>query len=397
MSPLHDGGGCGRAALLFAFFLLTPSCEQVQKYLGLAGVIGYLAASFVILRLAERHAFPRLRPRLSEARATWLAVGTLVLLVFVFLTVYPRVNIAQPGHGSDLDDELDLAVTRLLAGQDPYSARTYLGNPVNLFPGEILLAAPFVLALGGSAYQNLFWLAALLVAARGQLGSVREALLWFWTLLGLSPVVLQQLVTGSDHVTNAAHVMIGALLLAQVRPGRVGYAPVLGAVLLGVGLSSRANFVLLVPLLVALVARRTDWQRAAALCGLIAVVTALVTLPFLVRDPDGFAPLSQLAKATRFDGDWPVAGVLMPGVTAAVAAALAFRRDAGAVPCFLLSCAIVQAVPVMWLTVLGSIRSESISLVYTSYGTFYLGFGTLALWPRLTPARPVASRAGPSA
>lgn len=382
MSPEESRGARSAALPLFAFFLLTPSCEQVQKYLGVAGVIGYLGVGFLVLHVANRSALPRMRRALSEVHATWFAVGTLALLLVIFLSVYPQVNTPLPGRGSDLDDELDVAVSRVLAGQDPYAARTYLGNPVNLFPGEILLAAPFVLALGASAYQNVFWLAVLLIVARWQLRSVTDALLWFWTLLALSPVMLQQLVTGGDHVTNGTHIMLGSLLLAQVRPGRVGCAAASGAILLGIGLSSRANFVLLFPLIVGLLLRRTDWRRAVALSGLIGVITTLVTVPVLFRAADGPGPFSQLEKAIRFDGGWPLTSVLMPAATAAIAAALAFRRDAGVVPRFLLHCAAVQTIPVMWLTVLDSTRAGAVSLTYTSYGAFYLAFGTLALWPR---------------
>jgi hypothetical protein len=285
---------------------------------------------------------------------------------------------------------------RLLGGLDPYSARTYQGNPIDLLPGEILLAMPFVLILGNGAYQGLFWLSALFIAARWKLRSGVEALMLLWTLLIVSPVVLQQLVTGGDHVTNPIHVLVAMLLLGEAtRRDEITRAPVVGALLLGVGLSSRVNFLLLLPLMMTRLWRRAGWRRALALGASIATVTVLVTLPFFLRDPVGFPALAQFEIARRYDLVHPVGAALMPPVAAVVAVALALARDTGDLSRWLGRCAITQAVPVCWLAALDSFHAGAPRFAYMGYGTFYLCFGALALWPRATG--PVEAGPGPRA
>jgi hypothetical protein len=370
--------------LLFAFFVLTPSCEQVEKYFGLLGVVAYLALGGAVLHEVLGH-LGRLRSRLTERHALGIAVCTLVLVTVAFLVVYPRVNSARPGEGSDLDDEIDLAAGLIVHGDDPYRARTYLGNPIDLLPGELLLGLPFVVVLGRSAYQNLFWLAVLFGVAWSRLRDARDALLLWWLLQAASPVVLQQVMTGGDHVSNAVHVMTGTLLVARAKPsGALGW-PVLGGVgLLGLGLSSRANFSLLLPLVVGLLVRRAGWRRALGLTALVVGVAVAVTVPFYLRDPAGFVWLGQLATVTRFDGAAGLGGAsLMLVVAGGVALLAATRVDAGNVDSFLRRAAIVQAVPVWWLVVLNSLHAGRPVLLYTGYGTFYLCFGALALWPVL--------------
>ena len=62
---------------------------------------------------------------------------TALLLLALFVVVYPRVNTTTPGRGSDRDEALNLAATELLDGRYAYYPATYLGNPISPLPGAI--------------------------------------------------------------------------------------------------------------------------------------------------------------------------------------------------------------------------------------------------------------------
>lgn len=71
----------------------------------------------------------------------------------------------------------------------------------------LLFDTPFVL-LGNSAYMNLFWLAIFLFVCREELRDARQALLLFWVVLALCPQVMQQVVTGGNHLANGLFTMV---------------------------------------------------------------------------------------------------------------------------------------------------------------------------------------------
>src|SRR5208337_1689916 len=226
--------------------LVIPSLLQVQRYCGNAGGMRNLLAAPSILWIGYKHVFLRLLPKINERDAFWLAVGTLIAVLVVFVCLYPVAKAGIVGRGSDADNALNIATRALLKGRYPYYQSTYLGNPISPLPGSLLLAVPFVL-LGNSAYQNLFWIAAFFVMAREWLASGRLALLLLWTILALSPVVWWELVTGGDILSNSIYVLV--LLLVLVRsipnPNLTALSKTPLAMLFGIGISSRANFALL--------------------------------------------------------------------------------------------------------------------------------------------------------
>src|SRR5439155_5860118 len=158
----------------FVLILFLASSGTVQQYLGLAGVAAYLGGLVVAVPVLERLALPFFLGRVSERRALQLALATYVVLVVAFAIVYPHANSHGATAGSDRDDAADIATRHLFHLQYPYSTPTYLGNLVSQLPGALLLDAPFV-ALGRSAYQNLFWLPMLFLVLRRVAGSDRVA------------------------------------------------------------------------------------------------------------------------------------------------------------------------------------------------------------------------------
>ena len=375
------------AAAGFALSAFIPSTAVVQRHLGLAGVIGYLllASAALLLLLKVRHPLARFASRITESQALWLAGLTFLLLLVAFLVVYPVADSGSFGGGSDNDDALDNAVTELLHGRYPYYPETYLGNLPAQLPGALVLAAPFVL-LGTSAYQNLFWLLAFFVAMKRVFGDGRLALLLLWALLALSPVVLYEVLVGSDRLANSLYVLLAVLWMVRAisQPDRTGWKAVVPAVFLGVALASRANFLLLLPLIFAAMVRAAGWKRATAYAAITGATFLLLTLPLYLYDPPGFSPLYAAAKLDQLDPVLPSAGLLLPLAGLIVALLLAVRKPAGRESGTLLrDCALVLALPVLSGILLLSIRVAAPAFAWASYGTFFLFFGAVAFWEDL--------------
>jgi hypothetical protein len=217
--------------------LAVPSVFVVHKYGGWLSVLIYVVLSAGAVAVAPRVPLPRSpRARLN------LALGIFALLIVLFVIVYPIVNSQQPGMGSDDDDAYNLGVRALLAGRSPYAETTYLGNVLHQFAGAFVLAAPFVVLFGTSAWQNLFWMGAFYLTLRRTAGDDRPALRVIALLLVACPVVVHQVLTGTAHLSNALYVLLGLWYLVQGRH----VAP--AAVAWGIALASRANFLFLVPL-----------------------------------------------------------------------------------------------------------------------------------------------------
>jgi hypothetical protein len=339
--------------------LVVPSVFSVQKYFGWLGVGGYVVATACAV-----YAMPRLRWQLNDREAFWLSLATFAILGGIFAIGYPIANTQMPGMGSDDDDAMNIGVFELLHGRFPYYARTYLSNLIHHLPGALLLAAPFVL-LGTSSLHNLFWLVLFFIILHRELGSYFAALRWFWLMLIFSPIVVLQVISGTGHVANAIYVMLGLWWLVSAEH------KTLPAAAWGVALSSRANFLFLIPLAFGWLSERHGWKAAVNLLMLTCIVCALLTLPFYFYDPQGFAPLEAADRLTQFDEVFPHAGWLISIGMALLSITLAWRPMR--IPSSLwLNCALVQAFPVIVGYLLGR------DLVFLSYGSFFFSFGILA-------------------
>ena len=361
---------------LLAATLAGASAWLFQKYFGLAGAAVYLAGIFALAPLLP--ALDRRAAALGRAQALALGALSLALLAVSFALVYPVADSGVVGGGSDRDEALNLAAGELLAGRYPYYPRTYLDGPISPFPGAVLLAAPFVL-LGNSAFQNLFWLAALAAVAARWLGSGGRGLALLWTLLLASPGALNELMVGGDLLANACYVAtLALLLLTEERPRR----RLLLAALLGLALSSRLNYLLVAPPLLAHGARRRGVRAALGEAGVIGAAWAAVTLPLYLADPAGFSPLHTVGKLAQFGAVIPGAEWAITALAGAAALALALRPlppdDERAT---LAACALVQAIPVLCGAALASVQQGRLDLSFTYFGLNFLALGTLAFWP----------------
>jgi uncharacterized membrane protein len=241
-------------------------------------------------------------------------------------------------------------------------------------PGELFLAAPFVL-LGSGAWQTLFWLAAFFYVAAVILASKGRALFALWSMLLLGPAALHEIVTGGDLLANSLWVLVlGALFV-----GAYGHwAGAIAALLFGLSISSRAHFGLLLPIVFVTLGRRRGWGTASARCGLALGAFAAVTLPFYLHDPAAFSPLHAVGKLGALDRGVPHA-VIVASVAGSIAFAAALaRRGATSDGSVLATSAIVLGVPVVVAVVLACVSDGSAGLEeYGWYGISSMPCGVL--------------------
>jgi hypothetical protein len=237
IDPLTSGGGvtkiisvrsasrAGSKAWLgtFLFFVfLFPSLYQFEKYIGMVGVSAFIVIGLIVSILFFGPASMKIFQNLSDRQAKALCAVLFTIVIIIFLFGYPLANSGRIGGGSDLDEELDSSVRNILAGRSPYEGATYLGNSIDLLPGEFFLSLPFVV-LGYSAYQNFFWLACFLWTAAVFLKDYRSMLLLFAALLIFCPAVWQELIVGSDRFTNGIHILVAVSLLMTVTSQETGW------------------------------------------------------------------------------------------------------------------------------------------------------------------------------
>lgn len=371
--------------------LALPSSALVQRYAGNTGVVIYVVATLATLALVLRY-----RQKVSALMAPisfwWLAAITTAALLLVFVVVYPIANVQVPGRGSDGDDAIQLGALALLQGRSPYNQVTYLGNPTVNLPGALLLALPFA-AVGRAALQNIFWLFMLLVGLRAYLEDGRSAVLAVWLILLLAPAVIHALVVGTDQLANSIYVLLAIVgLLSVTRKLQSPTAAILGmAALLGVALTSRANFLLLTPLVFSALLASRGWRIAAKAMTTTLAVVALLTAPFYLADTAGFAPLNTANKLNQFAVVLPHAGRWVIGLDLLLAVALAFRRKNAHMPTLLARCACVLALPVIAGVLLSSLHSQQVVLGFAKYGMFALFFGVAASWGLLPEDSPIVT------
>jgi len=368
---------------LYAVAIILPSLSTLYKYTreyaGVWGVLAYSVLGAIAIPFLLHLGLTRLAGRIST-RAVWcLVAATLAITIAAFATVYPYAQSRTPGGGSDADDALNIAADELSYGRYPYHQRTYLDHPISPMPGAVLLALPFRFrGMGNAAYQNLFWLAAYVVLAARLTRDIRPTFIHMAMLLVCCPGFLHQVLTGGDWATNSIYVLVFMHFMVRVDPRSNVLRASLAAALFGVALSSRANFVMLVPPLLAALALRYGRADAIRQIAISLSVAAAVTLPFYLHDPAGFSPLHAMSKLRQFDPFLPNAGVLIGGLTCLVAVALAFSKSNSDEAALFRNCACVLAMPVVLGFAVGARSNFEQSLVFMHYGLFCAMFATLA-------------------
>jgi hypothetical protein len=351
-----------------------------QKYFGTSGALMYYAFGCALLLVCTNH-LTRPLYRMNERHSTGLAVGTLFFIMIAFSWVYPIFDSPSRRGGSDREEALNLSATQLLHGRYPYYPKTQLGNPISPLPGAVLLALPFVL-LGNSAYQNLFWLTMLYITLKSYFGDGRKALLLCWLVLLFCPIALLDILTGGDFFTNSIYVLILMLYLVRVVPDptRAISEKLLASALLGLAVSSRANYLLLLPVVFSTLVQHSGWKPAIQYLGLTCLTAGVLTIPFYLYDPAGFSPLHTASKIGRFGSVLPHAEVVVPLAGGILGLALAFQRIHSAA-ILMGSCVMIQAFLVSCGVVLSSIQSGRLNFGFLGWSTSFTLFGVMVFAP----------------
>jgi hypothetical protein len=347
-------GLAGDAAL--AVTLAALSASLAPRFVRLVGVdIGpvsvLLLLPFVALvLLAICHglaSWMRTWPPLSDMRRPTI-LGNYLLGLFLlvsFAVLYPVAHSGLFGPGSDRDDALQLACADLSAGRSPFSRLTYLGNPVTAMPGELFLALPFSLT-GCVAVQNFFWMTGYWAVLVDATRRFNRAMAMLWLLLLASPEVLREYVTGGDQGTAAIMVLCSVYVLLKLLV-RHRWWWLGAAVLLGLALSSRPIYLMLIPLFAVRLFAVAPPVRAALSLALVLGAFALVTLPFYLADPAGFTPLTVAGKLGMLREYLPYADVGIYSVTAVAALIAASVWAWRGETAFYWSCGAVAALPLI--------------------------------------------------
>lgn len=360
--------------------LALPSGLIVWKVTGL-GLLAYAAGVAVLAPMAWRRAARESRWSPGTTRAAVALTG--LALIAAMAVLYPRFNTAVPGFGADDDDALNVGVRALLSGRSPYGELTYLGNTLHQLPGAFVLAAPFTMIFGSSAWQNLFWLGAFWAVVAGDLRNATTAVRLCWVVLIASPVVLHGMLTGVGHMANALSVLLGMRWLMAGSMRRSGVetdsAPRpawVAALFWGVALAARPNFLLLMPLMGGWLWRQRSPRVAITTLGLSAAVVVALSAPFVwTGGIDGFTPLEAGHALGRFDGELPL-GAALGGALLLVALVCAVPRlsQAGVFH----AAALVMAVPVVPGTLLELMDGLERGLYYATWAVFPMWFVLMA-------------------
>lgn len=368
------------AWLVLTLLVTLSSAGLVQKYSGLAGVAVYGIAVALVL-LGARWMGQRWAGLLERCFAMWLVLAGL-LLAAGYLLANPLEERRGPVNSSDRDEGLELAVTRMAAGETPYYPQNKVAGPLSVLPGGILLAAPFV-ALGDVGYQNVFWLVVLMGALARWCGLRMPALVLPAVLLLASPSMLHEFVSGGDLIANGIYVavLLGACFRAwRTAQGTVVWWRWTATVLLGIALASRPNFLLLLPLLGGVLWNTSGWRTAVRVTTVVGLVSLAVILPFHLHDPAGFTPLVARKKLAVVDHVLPWAGTAMIGITVlaslAGAAVLWLRGGKEPLPALCRACAWVTLCPIICAVVMRSWLCGALDFGFLleRFGVMYLGF-----------------------
>lgn len=355
----------------------------MQKYLGLPGVVLYCLCAFLALLLIYKK--QKLFFSIGRKQAVLAASAVIVLLIILFFKIYPLANYGIVGGGSDRDEEVNIAESRLFALKSPYQARTYLGNPVSLFPGLLILSAPFFL-LGNGAFQNFFWLFVFFLVSVKYLGNPGKGLVLFLTALLFSPVILQEIVTGGALLSNSIYIVCFIFLFFDsLKDGqKTSWKNIIYAVLLGLGLSGRLNFLFVFPLVFSALWQKHGFKKAAGFSALVLASFALISLPFYLWDPAGITTAwqAQFGKLVEYDVIQPSVKFILISICAAVSFAFALRRMGGDISALFKNCMYLESFLIVSIVLLDLIRG--MGPIQSGYGLSFLFFGALGFFQQLS-------------
>lgn len=373
--------GYGRFILL-SLLLLLPSIDTSYKYFAWTGTIVYLVVGFLFLHIVTFRVAPAVENRLPIPVLNFTAIAVFAGLIAIGFVGYSLATSGLYGGGSDADDALIIAANEFIAGRYPYQLRTYLGNGISPMPGAVFLSMPFTLT-GLITLQNIFWIGVIYFLLRRIRDGEYTATSYILLLLIVSPTVLQNVVSGADYVSNSSYIAAAIWLMAlSIRDAFLpAWRWIAAAVLFGFALSSRSNFLVLLPLIFSLLWQTGGFRPAFKIYVVAGLVCLGVTLPFYLYDPANFSPITvQVDKMTQIATVLPFAGVIIPLSGLIAATYFSFRRYTLNDPVFWMNCALVQLLVLAITTIVYSIKlgKPDLFVGQSGYGMFTVVFAAIA-------------------
>ena len=257
------------------------SAAPLLKYLSPAKAIAALALGLLSI-VVGMSCLTRLNRRPRQIGIGWFLLLFLALTT-AFAILYPISLRHTLNIGSDREDALRIELLAIRHHQYPYATRTFLGNPPTPLPGAMLLAAPFF-ALGHIAWQNFLWLALFFSFTIRFFRYRATALFYLSVFLLFAPAHLSDFTSGGDYLTNFFYIAIAVALFDRSLDHSL-CASIPAALFLGVALSSRILYVVILIPLLSLTLQRSSRLRAAVLFFLVLLAACAVTLPVLSPHP----------------------------------------------------------------------------------------------------------------
>ncbi len=360
-----------RKYLFFTALLLSFSSFHFEKTLGVIGLFLYPMISFVILSLVERHLIKILQ-LIDKINPKKIYVLFLLLLVISFSIWYPYENIRS--KGTDRDEALNQAGQEILSLKYPYYVHTFVegkphklgrdNNPITVLPGSIFFALPFVI-LGNSAYQNFFWLTILFIFLSKYFNSYSKSLLFLILNILICGTFLFQVLIGSDYIANSIWVLIATILIID-HSKEYNLKIFLYDAFLGIGLSSRFNFlIILIPLLFYIIFV-SSFKNVIMHLSSILLVFFVVTMPFIMYDYNNFTPIHFSNLFFEYDGILPYAHVIIPSIVIIIVIILSYSLKKNLYRVMTLI-AMSFLIPVVFLIILFDIKEGKISFELSHY------------------------------
>jgi len=293
VEPIADGEGASmremrrernfRLRLIFGMCIAWALCSlaPIWKYLSYPKAATATLAGLLSIALGM-YWLDRLNRRDHQISLGWFLL-LYVVLSTAFVILYPISLKHTLNHGSDREDALRIELTAVRHHQYPYDTRTFLGNPPTPLPGAMLLAVPFF-EIGHIAWQNFLWLALFFCFTIRFFRYRATALLFLTVLLLFALSNLSDLTSGGDYLANLFYVIISMMCFAESSPRQAScFIP--AAIFLGLTLSSRGiYFLVLIPMFV-LTLQRVGRVRTAILFGIVLATATLVTIPIFLPHP----------------------------------------------------------------------------------------------------------------
>jgi hypothetical protein len=373
-----------KSFLGLAFCLIYPSIAIFKK-IGYLPLVLYVVFAICLLLLFLWTA-SRLQKSFTRSTCITIFIFLFLLLIISYLVIHPQIdtdgfNIAGVNVGaSDGDDAIDIAITELMQGRYPYYAKTFHDNPLSPMPGALLLAFPFYI-IGQSGLQNIFWLMIFFTIIAYQYRSIAISTLLAIIVFCLSPNVIYHLLQAGDYIANSLYIFtFCTFLLSSIRRRLSFWQSILWAVLLGVGLSSRLNYIVILPLVFWALHKLGSPKTAWILLLVILVSFSGITLPFIIYDPSGFSPLHTSNKLS-IRGIFPWAPFLLPALAGGLAIILGWRSRIYTLSNFMRDVMVVQAVLILGGLFLGSLNAGRLNFAYFHFGVLFMFFGVYAFGP----------------